>query len=76
MSPATRFPAQLAILSTRAELPTLARLAVAFAVMVTKWDQNRRTRQTLNGLSQHELKDIGLTSSEARREANKRFYQL
>ncbi|MCK0121422.1 DUF1127 domain-containing protein [Loktanella sp. F6476L] len=68
-------PAQLALLNSQAQLPTLARVAVTVAVMATKWDMNWRTRKALGRLDPYELDDIGLTSAEAKREANKRFYQ-
>lgn len=68
-------PAQLALLNAQAELPTLARVAVTVAVLVTKWDMNARTRKALARLDAHELQDIGLTPHEAKREADKRFYQ-
>ena len=68
-------PAQLALLNSQAQLPTLARVAVTVAVMATKWDMNWRTRKALGRLDPYELDDIGLTSIEATREANKRFYQ-
>ncbi|MEL6571125.1 MAG: DUF1127 domain-containing protein [Pseudomonadota bacterium] len=75
MSPITRHPAQLALLAAQTELPPLARIAVDVAVMVTKWDMNWRTRKALSKLEPHELSDVGLTPREARREADKRFYQ-
>ncbi|MEL6640155.1 MAG: DUF1127 domain-containing protein [Pseudomonadota bacterium] len=75
MSPTTHHPAQLALLAAQSELPALARIAVTVAVVVTKWDMNWRTRKTLAKLEPHELSDVGLTPQEARREANKRFYQ-
>lgn len=68
-------PAQLALLNSQAQLPTLARVAVTVAVMATKWDMNWRTRKALGRLDPYELDDIGLSSAEAKREANKRFYQ-
>lgn len=68
-------PAQLALLNSQAELPTLARVAVTVAVLVTKWDMNWRTRKALGRLDHHQLDDIGLTPREAKREADKRFYQ-
>jgi len=67
--------ADLALLKAHKELPTLATLAVKVAVVVTQWHMHWRTRRTLRGLTAHELQDVGLTPAEARREANKRFYQ-
>ena len=75
MSSNALHPAQLALLNSQAELPTLARVAVTVAVMVTKWDMNWRTRKALGRLDPYELEDIGLSPREARQEADKRFYQ-
>jgi len=75
MSPNALHPAQLALLNSQAELPTLARVAVTVAVIATKWDMNWRTRKALGRLDPTELEDIGLSPREARAEANKRFYQ-
>lgn len=68
-------PAQLALLNSQARLPALAQVAVTVAVLVTKWDMMWRTRKALGQLDPHQLSDIGLTPQQARREANKRFYQ-
>jgi uncharacterized protein YjiS (DUF1127 family) len=75
MSPNALHPAQLALLNGQAQLPTLARVAVTVAVMLTKWDMNWRTRKALGRLDPHELDDIGMCPRTAAREANKRFYQ-
>lgn len=75
MSSNALHPAQLALLNSQAELPTLARVAVTVAVIATKWDMNWRTRKALGRLDPYELEDIGLSPREARSEANKRFYQ-
>lgn len=75
MSPNALHPAQLALLNSQAQLPTLARVAVTVAVLLTKWDMNWRTRKALGRLDPYELDDIGLTPHQAKREADKRFYQ-
>lgn len=75
MSPNALHPAQLALLNSQAQLPTLARVAVTVAVLVTKWDMNWRTRKALGRLEPYQLDDIGLSPRKAAREANKRFYQ-
>jgi len=75
MSPNALHPAQLALLNSQAQLPTLARVAVTVAVMLTKWDMNWRTRKALGRLEPFELDDIGLSPRDASNEANKRFYQ-
>ena len=69
------YPAQIALLSTQDTLPVAARWFVSAAVVVTKWDIRRRTRKALLRLDHHELYDIGLTRSQALREAAKPFWQ-
>lgn len=47
----------------------------AAASLVGRWFDAARSRQTLDQLDDHLLKDIGLTRAEARREADKFFWQ-
>lgn len=61
-------------LNTRG-LPIAALIAVKFAVCVTKWAQNRRTRLQLAELDPHLLKDLGLTQEQARTEAARVFWK-
>ncbi len=68
-------PAQLALLNSRQTLPKLAQICVLIAVAVTIWDTRRRTRRALADLEPHALRDIGLTPGQARKEADKAFYQ-
>lgn len=75
MSSPTLHPAQIALLNSQVRLPVLAQIAVNVAVLVTKWDMMWRTRKALGQLDDHLLSDVGLTPREARREADKRFYQ-
>jgi uncharacterized protein YjiS (DUF1127 family) len=42
---------------------------------LSRWLDAWRSRQTLDELDDHLLKDIGLTRAEARREASKFFWQ-
>ncbi len=56
-------------------LPSLARVLIAMAVVVTKWDTLRRTRRTLSQLEPHELKDVGITPGMARKEVQKSFWE-
>lgn len=74
MTPTTH-TAQLIQLSQRQNLPTVAQLAVRFAVVVTKWDARLRTRRALASLEPHLLDDVGLTSDEALREAYRPFWR-
>lgn len=56
-------------------LPAISALAVAFAVLVAKWVQNRNSRLALRQLDDHLLKDVGLTHGDALREARRVFWQ-
>lgn len=67
--------AQIALLSTQPSLPVAARVFVTAAVVVTKWDMRQRTRKALLKLDHYELNDIGLTRTQALREAAKPFWQ-
>lgn len=42
---------------------------------LARWLDASRSRQTLDELDEHLLRDIGLTRDEARREASKFFWQ-
>lgn len=50
-------------------------LAVRLTTMFETWAERRRQRLTLGALSDHALKDIGLSRSEAEREARKPFWR-
>lgn len=65
----------ISYLTTRASLPVLAQVAVAFAVLVTKWSLRNRTRQHLRHLSAEQLKDIGLTREEAHYQGTLPFWR-
>ncbi|MGX0975840.1 uncharacterized protein YjiS (DUF1127 family) [Roseovarius sp. MBR-51] len=67
--------AKLALLNDQARLPPVAHILIAMAIMVTKWDQHRRTRKALNGLEPHLLEDVGLTRDAAYNEARKPFWK-
>ena len=56
--------------------PTLARVALAVAVTLTKWDTRRRTRRELSHLEDWQLHDIGLTLDDARIEAARPFWRM
>jgi uncharacterized protein YjiS (DUF1127 family) len=62
-------------LLTRADTPVAARLAVQFAVLVTKWATTRRTRLALKQLEPWQLRDVGLTPGQASTEASRVFWQ-
>lgn len=55
--------------------PLAAQLAVAFAVLVTKWAARRRTRLTLSRLEPWQLRDVGLTPTEADFESRRVFWR-
>ena len=73
--PPSLHAARLALLDDQARLPSVAHALIALAVIVTRWDQHRRTRRALHGLDGHLLRDIGLTPHAARTEARKHFWQ-
>jgi len=66
----------LTYLSRTQRLPAASVIAVEVAVILAKWAQRRRTRLALHQLTPTQLKDIGVTPSEARIEANKPFWTL
>ncbi|MFK7762828.1 MAG: DUF1127 domain-containing protein [Roseobacter sp.] len=68
-------PDTLAYLGAARQIPTVARIAVAFAVCLSKWATRRHTRRALKQLDAWQLTDVGLTPLEARREADKAFWQ-
>ena len=74
MSPALHVT-HLQTLNTAHSLPVLARWSVAFAVTVTKWDANYRTRKHLKRVDRHILRDIGLDRSDVDAETAKSFWQ-
>jgi uncharacterized protein YjiS (DUF1127 family) len=47
---------------------------VAAWMLVSSWIERSRQRQALAALNDHELRDIGITRSEAVREAEKPFW--
>ena len=74
MSPALH-ATQMHILHSANSLPLVAHWSVIFAVTVTKWDNNRRSRTQLKRLPAYLLNDIGLDPASARAEASKPFWQ-
>lgn len=68
-------PAQIIALTQKDRLPTLARLAVGFAVAVTAWDHRRHTRKALGKLDPYLLHDIGLSHPDAQAEMHKPFWR-
>ncbi|MCL9773307.1 DUF1127 domain-containing protein [Vibrio methylphosphonaticus] len=53
----------------------LMMLIKKFLLMLMLWRRNYVTRRTLDGVSDHLLKDIGLTPNEAKAEARKSFWE-
>ena len=68
-------PAHINLLNSQESLPIIARWSVSFAVVVTKWDRNHRTRKHLKNLAPRELDDIGVDRLQAHLEASKPFWQ-
>ncbi|WP_299961851.1 DUF1127 domain-containing protein [uncultured Roseobacter sp.] len=66
----------IAYLNTAKDIPTVALLALEFAVIVSKWATRRRTRRALSQLENWQLDDVGLTPRVARTEASKVFWRV
>jgi uncharacterized protein YjiS (DUF1127 family) len=62
-------------LDTGATVPPLSKLALRVARLVILWDMRSRSRSALDGMSDHILRDIGLSRQEAENERHKRFWQ-
>lgn len=65
----------LAYLNAQNSIPAASILAVRVAVVFSKWATRRRTRLTLRTLSPDQLRDVGLTPTEAFRESRRVFWQ-
>jgi uncharacterized protein YjiS (DUF1127 family) len=62
----------------QADASSPSKLAIAWSLlrhMVSEWRRRRRSRQTLAGLSVHELRDIGITIHDQDRECAKPFWR-
>ncbi|MGH1452953.1 MAG: DUF1127 domain-containing protein [Paracoccaceae bacterium] len=68
-------PAYAPLFANSPRLPALARVALAVAVTVTKWDARYRTRKQLARLSPEQLDDIGMTRGQAYTEAARPFWR-
>ncbi|MDA7964216.1 DUF1127 domain-containing protein [Ruegeria sp.] len=64
----------LMLLNDSPRLPLIAALAVRFAVVVTKWEQRRRSRVNLGRLDDRLLRDVGLTRYQAESEVSRFFW--
>jgi uncharacterized protein YjiS (DUF1127 family) len=65
---------QGAAMAVRRLRHNVSTLAAFFWLGVLHWHQKRETRRSLRNLTDGELFDIGLTRSEARKEAGKSFF--
>ena len=57
-------------------LPIVSVMAVQFAVTVFNWTPYHHTRKALGHLTDTQLRDVGLTPLQARREAARLFWQI
>lgn len=64
----------LATLSQTRSMPVLAVVALRIAVVTTKWSMNARTRAALASLEPHQLRDVGVTPVQARKESARAFW--
>lgn len=65
----------LAYLTAQNRIPATSVIALRVAVVLSKWAQRRRSRLTLNQLSPHLLRDVGLTQAEADHESRRVFWR-
>ena len=69
-------PAQhLAYLSAQSAMPAASVIALQVAVTLSKWATRRRTRLALAQLSKDQLRDVGLTPSQAFNESRRVFWK-
>lgn len=66
----------LAYLMAQNRMPAASVIAVRVAVKVSQWATRRRTRLALAQLTVHQLRDVGLTPSEATRESRRVFWRV
>ncbi|MFK7835614.1 MAG: DUF1127 domain-containing protein [Sulfitobacter sp.] len=76
MAHARSIPTDALSILSQPGAPLAARLAVSFAVLVTKWATNRRTRLALSKLEPWQLQDVGLTPTEANFESRRVFWRV
>ncbi|MFL4470996.1 DUF1127 domain-containing protein [Tateyamaria armeniaca] len=65
----------LAYLTAQNRMPAASVIAVRVAVVMSKWATRRRTRLALKQLSDHQLRDVGLTPAEAYYESRRVFWR-
>ncbi|MEO0379288.1 MAG: DUF1127 domain-containing protein [Pseudomonadota bacterium] len=76
MTRTTLTPAHhLAYLTAQTRMPAASVLAVRVAVVLSIWATRRRTRLALKQLSDHQLRDVGLTPADAYVEARRVFWR-
>ena len=56
-------------------LPSPAGVLVRIADALVAWERRARERRTLGEMSEHMLKDLGISRVDARREAEKPFWR-
>ena len=65
----------LQTLANTPSLPALATISVRVALCVTIMSKRRKSRRALSGLTDDQLRDIGITRGKAWREAQKPFWK-
>ena len=75
MAHARSIPADALSILSQPGTPVAARLAVKFAILVTEWATRRRTRLALSKLEPWQLRDVGLTRTEADFESRRVFWR-
>ncbi len=57
-------------------LPSPMQVVVYVARLVAIWERRARERRALGEMSEHMLKDLGISRVDARREAEKAFWRV
>jgi uncharacterized protein YjiS (DUF1127 family) len=57
-------------------LPSPMQVLVRLADLVAVWERRARERRTLSEMSEHMLKDLGISRVDARRESEKPFWRV
>ncbi len=61
---------------TLPSLPSPMQVVVRLAGLVAIWERRARERRALGEMSEHMLKDLGISRVDARREAEKAFWRV
>ncbi len=60
----------------RADVPRVSMLVFQLSLSLSLWLETSRTRRHLRGLTDEQLRDVGLSKREAERECERKFYDI